>query len=141
MRSHSSARRMPGPAESTHSRLLPLLFAFVLVVAVQVSAAPGGPGVADAARLRARHCGSIPVEDEFHPKVRVSASHISCRKARRIITAYLDGSADEQELVGSDDYNGYVRLKHFPGWRCTSGAGAGGCRKGRREAGWDWFFN
>ena len=96
---------------------------------------------ASASRARTRHCGTIGISDEFHPRVRVSAMHIPCAKARRIIYAYLDGPEDEKELVGPDDYNGYIRLKRFPGWRCTSGAGAGGCSKGRREAGWDWFFN
>lgn len=112
----------------------------LLVAGTLAAAGLGADPAAMAAGPKPRHCGTIPVHDEFHPRVRVSAMHTSCAKARRIMRAYLDGPADEQELVGPDDYNGYVRLKRFPGWHCTSGAGAGGCRKGRREAGWDWFF-
>lgn len=112
----------------------------VLVIAFLLTLGFASSSVS-ASQLRMRHCRTIAVDDEFHPRVNVTASHLPCRKARRIITAYLDGPESEKELVGPDDYNGYIRLKRFPGYRCTSGAGAGGCRKGRHEAGWDWFSN
>jgi hypothetical protein len=70
----------------------------------------------------------------------VSAKHVSCRKAVRVEKEYWLAPKSRKELVGPDEYNGYVRLKRFPGWRCTSGAGAGGCRKGRQEAAYNTFY-
>jgi hypothetical protein len=70
----------------------------------------------------------------------VSARHVSCRKAVRVEREYWLAPKRRKELVGPDEYNGYVRLKRFPGWRCTSGAGAGGCRKGRHEAVYNTFY-
>lgn len=72
-------------------------------------------------------------------KIYVSARHTSCRKAVRVQKAYWLGPEDEKELVGPNEYNGYVRLKRFPGWRCTSGAGAGSCNKGRKSAAYNTF--
>ena len=91
MRPRPSSGQMSGLTGSTRSRLLPLVVALVVAASVPLMGAPGDHGVAAAAQLRLRHCGTIPVEDEFHPEVQALASWISCRKARRIIEAYLDG--------------------------------------------------
>jgi hypothetical protein len=82
-----------------------------------------------------RNCGSFQARYTIH----VFAKHVSCRKARRLQKEYWLAPESEKELVGPDEYNGYVRLKRFPGWRCTSGAMAGGCRKGRKEAGYSTY--
>ena len=79
------------------------------------------------------------VRDTDGEKIYVSAKHVSCRKARRIIAEYYLAPESEKELVGPDSYNGYVKLKRFPGWKCTSGASAGGCRKGRKMAAYNFF--
>jgi hypothetical protein len=67
-------------------------------------------------------------------EIHVEAEHVSCRMAMKVQREYWLAPESEKELVGPDEYNGYVRLKRFPGWRCTSGAGAGNCAKGRKDA-------
>ena len=69
----------------------------------------------------------------------VSAKSVRCKKAVRVIKEYYLAPESQKEVVGPGAYNGYVRLKRFPGWRCTSGAGAGGCRKGRKMAAYNTF--
>ncbi len=88
------------------------------------------PSVENGSMPRYRHCGSFQARYRIH----VLARHVSCRKARRVQREYWLAPESEKELVGPDEYNGYVRLKRFPGWRCTSGARAGACVKGRKEA-------
>jgi hypothetical protein len=130
---------VPWVAASRPSRLLlAVALGLAMVLTLLVLGGPRASGAASASSLSARHCGTIPTKDEFHPRVRVYAERISCSKARRIMRAYLDGPESEKELVGPDDYNGYIRLKRFPGWRCTSGAGSGGCSKGRATTIWGW---
>lgn len=77
-----------------------------------------------------KRCGSFHARYTIH----VVARHVSCRTALRVQKEYWLAPESEKELVGPDEYNGYVRLKRFPGWRCTSGAMAGACVKGRKEA-------
>lgn len=96
--------------------------ALVLLGPISESSATSWPGY--------RKCGSFPARYRVH----VFARHVSCRKATQVEKEYWLAPESEKELVGPDPYNGYVRLKRFPGWRCTSGAMAGGCRKGRKEA-------
>jgi hypothetical protein len=83
-------------------------------------------------------CKSI--RDHGGERIYVSAKHVRCRKAVQIIHEYYLAPEDEKELVGPDSYNGYVRLKRFPGWKCTSGASAGGCRKGGKMAAYNFFY-
>ncbi len=77
-------------------------------------------------------CGSFKAQRVL--TIHVQAQHVSCRVAMKVQREYWLGPESEKELVGPDEYNGYVRLKRFPGWRCTSGAGAGNCAKGRKDA-------
>jgi hypothetical protein len=79
-----------------------------------------------------RRCGSFEAQRVL--TIHVQAKHVSCRMAMKVQREYWLGPESEKELVGPDEYNGYVRLKRFPGWRCTSGAGAGNCAKGRKDA-------
>jgi hypothetical protein len=94
----------------------------------QGMAYPGVPGY--------KLCGTFTVRGG---PIHVDAKHVSCRLAMKIQKEYWLAPEREKELVGPDEYNGYVRLKRFPGWRCTSGAGAGDCVKGRKEAGYTTF--
>jgi hypothetical protein len=71
--------------------------------------------------------------------IHVEAKHISCRTALKVQKEYWLAPESEKELVGPNEYNGYVRLKRFLGWHCTSGAGAGDCVKGRKEAAYTTF--
>jgi hypothetical protein len=75
-------------------------------------------------------CGSFQARYTIH----VFVKHASCRMALRVQEEYWLAPESEKELVGPNEYNGYVRLKRFPGWHCTSGAMAGACVKGRKEA-------
>ncbi|HJQ29594.1 MAG TPA: hypothetical protein VJ827_09640 [Rubrobacter sp.] len=84
---------------------------------------PGMPGF--------KRCGAF---DTGQLHIHVSAKHVSCRMAMKVQKEYWLAPESEKELVGPDEYNGYVRLRRFPGWRCTSGAGAGNCAKGRQDA-------
>jgi hypothetical protein len=90
------------------------------------------PGRGDAFTVPAGYkgCGSFQARYTIH----VYVKHVSCRTALRVQKKYWLAPESEKELVGPDEYNGYVRLKRFPGWHCTSGAMAGACVKGREEA-------
>jgi hypothetical protein len=90
------------------------------------------PGRAAPAMPGFRRCSSFKAQRVL--TIHVQAKHVSCRAAMKVQRDYWLGPKSEQELVGPDEYNGYVRLKRFPGWRCTSGAGAGNCAKGRKDA-------
>jgi hypothetical protein len=103
-----------------------------LVAAVLVAIVPAGSAHAAYAE---KHCGSFQARYKIH----VFAEHMSCRKARRIQKEYWLAPESEKELVGPDEYNGYIRLKRFPGWHCTSGAMAGACVKGRQAAGYSTY--
>lgn len=107
---------------------------FLVVLAVSVTSVVvfPRPGEAAPAMPGFKHCGSFKVGPDM--TIHVQAQHVSCRLAMKVQREYWLSPEDEKELVGPDEYNGYVRLKRFPGWRCTSGAGAGNCAKGRRDA-------
>lgn len=65
----------------------------------------------------------------------VFKARTSCRKATRILREYWLGPKRRKVIVnGGSGAFGYVLLKRYRGWKCTSGSGGGGCRKGRREA-------
>lgn len=100
------------------------------MVCVLALAPAGGASASSSPWPGYRKCGSFQARYRIH----VYARHVSCHTARRVEKEYWLAPESEKELVGPDSYNGYVRLKRFPGWRCTSGAMAGGCRKGRKEA-------
>jgi hypothetical protein len=105
--------------------ILPALVCLAGIIAFpgQGMAYPGMPGF--------RRCATF---DRGDLHIHVSAKHVSCPMALKIQREYWLAPESEKELVGPDEYNGYVRLKRFPGWRCTSGAGAGNCAEGRKDA-------
>jgi hypothetical protein len=120
------SRRHPQHAAAVG--LAVILLAFIclgglLSLPRQGMAYPGMPGF--------KRCGTF---DTGQLHIHVSAKHVSCRMAMKVQKEYWLAPESEKELVGPDEYNGYVRLKRFPGWRCTSGAGAGNCAKGRKDA-------
>lgn len=86
------------------------------------SASDWGPGF--------KACGSFHAEY----KIQVFAKDVSCAKARRIQKEYW--LAPKNRTVEVIPKNGppQVRLKRFPGWICTSGAGGGTCTKGEKVA-------
>lgn len=75
-----------------------------------------------------KSCGSF---DGGEYRISVYATEISCKKARRIQKEYWLGPKRRKVIVnGGSGAAGYILLKRFPGWRCTSGSGGGSCSKG-----------
>lgn len=81
-----------------------------------------------------RSCGSF----KAGYRINVSAKKLRCRVAMRIQREYWRGPRSRKVIVnGGTGASGYVLLKRFPGWKCTSGAGAGACAKGAKRAAYD----
>lgn len=82
-----------------------------------------------------KSCGSFKTDMYT---IRVSAKKLTCRKARAIQKELWLGPDSRKVIVnGGSGASGYVKLKRYPGYRCTSGAGAGMCKKGRKAAAYD----
>jgi hypothetical protein len=80
-----------------------------------------------------KKCGTFRAEY----RIWVYAKHLPCRKARRIMkTWWLGKPGTVVNHNGGSGYAGWVTLKKYPGWRCTSGSGGGGCKRGRKLAGY-----
>ena len=113
------------------------LRATALVLALAASAAAvAGPAVAwpgpdgDYDWPGMKKCGSFPAEYRIYV---YANKRTRCLKARKVMKAWWLGKPSS--VVQHDGpTGGYVTLKRFPGWRCNSGAGGGGCRKGARMA-------
>lgn len=105
-----------------------LVVASYLALAGVAAATPGydWPGMTK--------CGSF----EASYRIYVYANDdLRCRKARRIMRELWFGPERRKVRVnGGTGADGYVRLKRYPGWRCTSGAGGGACERGRKVAGY-----
>jgi hypothetical protein len=92
--------------------------------------------VAAARLLRAytaRHCGTIRGSDGWHADL--SAEHIPCRKARRILRYWFEGGSGVK-VHSPPGKSEWTTLRPYPGWRCDFGAGGGGCFKGQKVAGY-----
>jgi hypothetical protein len=82
-----------------------------------------------------RKCGWMHGKDEW--KAKITATHIRCRKARRILRYWFEeGSGVHYHPEGSE----WWTLDRYPGWRCGFGAGAGACSKDRRIAAYQSLF-
>lgn len=112
-----------------------LLLALALAVPAGAGAAAPGPGPdGDYDWPGMKKCGSFPTEAY---RIYVYANkRVRCRAARRIQKAYWLGDAGSDVIEHGDGPSTYYTLRDHPGWRCTSGSGGGGCRKGRRFAGY-----
>lgn len=78
-----------------------------------------------------KFCGAFNAEY----RIQVYETHMSCDRAIKIQKEYWRGPDERKVIVnGGSGAAGYVLLKRFPGWKCTSGAGGGACRKGRKAA-------
>jgi len=67
----------------------------------------------------------------------VYAKHVSCKTARRIQKEYWLGPKSRKIIHnGGSGAAGWVKLKRYPGWTCTSGSGGGGCSRGNKLAGY-----
>jgi hypothetical protein len=86
------------------------------------TAADWGPGFKD--------CGSFHAEYKIH----VFARDVSCAKARRIQEEFWRGPSSRKTEVITPKGPVYIKLKRFPGWKCSSGAGGGTCTNGKKVA-------
>ena len=80
-----------------------------------------------------KKCGTF----EAGYRIWVYAKHMRCRNARRVQREYWLAPADRRVVHnGGSGAFGWVTLKRYPGWRCSSGAGGGSCRHGEKIAGY-----
>lgn len=79
-----------------------------------------------------RSCGSFRAAGY---RIRVSANgRTSCTTALGVERErWLGPESRKRKVNGGTGASGYTELKAYPGWRCTSGSGGGGCRKGPFE--------
>lgn len=113
----------------SYALLLAALIA-ALVALNAWAAAPIATGSANSNNYKP--CGSF-TSDAY--TIRVFATRISCATARRIQRELWNGNPKNQRSVnGGSGYAGYILLKRFPGWKCTSGSGGGQCQRGRKYA-------
>ena len=81
-----------------------------------------------------KSCGSFKSDYTIN----VSAKKLPCKRAMQIQRELWNGPDSRKVIVnGGSGASGYIKLKRFPGWKCTSGAGAGSCRKGGSYAAYD----
>jgi len=107
-------------------RRIQLLAVVAIALAVAFAAAspsladnPYGPGY--------KSCGSFRASDY---RIRVYAKDMTCRRAVRIQKEYWLGKRSDRRVYnGGSGADGYILLDKYPGWKCTSGSGGGGCRK------------
>jgi hypothetical protein len=67
----------------------------------------------------------------------VWADHMHCTTAIRVMKKWWKGKEgkDYKSYNGGSGAAGYVLLKGaYKGWKCTSGSGGGGCRKGKKQS-------
>jgi hypothetical protein len=112
-----------------------ILLALALALPTAAGAAAPGPGPdGDYDWPGMKKCGSFPTESY---RIYVYANkRTRCRQARHVMKAYWLGDEGTDVIAHGDGPQQYYTLRAFPGWRCDSGSGGGGCRKGRRFAGY-----
>jgi len=78
-----------------------------------------------------KKCGTFKAQYTIY----VYAKNIRCSTARRIQKEYWLGP-DSRKVVhnGGTGAAGWITLKRYPGWKCTSGSGGGGCNRGKKSA-------
>lgn len=122
------------PVHSLRPPRLTVLFAAV-ALAVSGAMPPSVGADADDWGPSFKDCGSFKAGAY---RIEVYASKVTCKKAKRIQRELWLGSAKDKESVnGGSGASGYVKLKRFPGWRCTSGSGGGSCKKGKSVAAYE----
>jgi hypothetical protein len=108
------------------------LAAWIVIATVAFGSAVGTASAGSRWNLPGyRKCGTFHAQYRIH----VYAKHLSCRRARRIQKEYWL-APDSRKVSHHGGYGaaGWITLKRFPGWKCTSGSGGGACAKGRRQA-------
>ncbi len=108
------------------------VLAVVAAVLVAFGAATSSAAIdPDAYGPSFRYCGSFKAEY----RIGVFAKKITCAKAKRIQREYWLGPRSRKIIRnGGTGASGYVLLKRYPGWKCTSGSGGGQCAKRKSVA-------
>jgi hypothetical protein len=73
-----------------------------------------------------KKCGTFKARDGS--KIGSFAKHIGCGPAKNMMKDLWNGPQSEFIPLPNDRF----RLRSWPGWLCSQGAGGGGCQKGRR---------
>lgn len=119
---------------STRMLALPAALAALAATAGPASSDPyWGPGHTA--------CGRVTLEGREGDTVKlyVAARGITCKTAIRIEREYWGAPRSQLKIInGGSGAAGYILLKRFAGWRCTSGAGAGSCTRGKKFAGYSY---
>jgi hypothetical protein len=80
-----------------------------------------------------KKCGTFRASSTIY----VYAKNITCKTARRIQIEFWRGPKRRQVVHnGGTGADGWITLKRYPRWRCTSGSGGGGCSRGNKTAGY-----
>ena len=102
--------------------------ATIAILAAALAAISAAPAIAN------RSCGGSTIDgpDYFGPyRVVVTHGNVSCRTARALITALVDGKGKPGGNPNGAMSEMYAKLPG--GWRCASGAGGDvGCSRGKR---------
>lgn len=88
-----------------------------------------------------RHkCGLFLNEDNiegttYYARVTVhNSDHLSCKTAMAVVEAFWNPEEDIVSHGGPSEVQIYYTMRRFPGWRCYTGAGGGGCLHRHRLA-------
>jgi hypothetical protein len=127
-------RIWPGGPGRRHLIMLLLVAASAAATATVAHADPyWGPGYESCGRHAFRSPeGSIV-------NLYIASKDTTCRKATQIEHELYTAPRSRLEIVnGGSGYRGYILLKRYPGWKCTSGAGAGSCQHRSEFAGYSY---
>jgi hypothetical protein len=109
--------------------LMRLAVSAALASSLAVAAAVPGPVSAS----DGRYCKTVSKRYSYGvDRTKVYAHGISCRVAVGLNKEYSTPSHWSRSVNGGSGAAGYAYLRKYPGWKCTSGTGAGSCKKGRK---------
>src|SRR4051812_31982930 len=111
---------------STLSHVRPGIGALVCAALLVVPAT--APVAAQPTVRAAKACHSIHGRG-YRWTVRVEKGHVSCRKARKVLSAFLHGKGHMHGPANGPAYQQWRSVYH---WRCGNGAGAVGCSRHSR---------
>jgi hypothetical protein len=130
----------PRSARSICRRRISVLLAILTTASIGATTASvtaadpyWGPGYASCGRHTYHTSGGGSVA------LYIAARNTPCRTALRIEHELYTAPGNRLKIVnGGSGATGYILLKRYPGWKCTSGAGAGSCQRGSKFAGYSY---
>lgn len=104
----------------------------ILLVALALLGA--APSSSQAQGFPRHKCGAFvdehTWEDGSTTRIRVAvynSDHLACRVAFKVIKAFFGPEDTIESHGGPSQVQTYYTIEEFPGWRCYTGAGGGGC--------------